>query len=1030
MASQIFPTSDKRKNILDAARRAVAKDRPDVVPGFEAHHVGEKFATIWDEFAAKNPQLVKPSMVRVNAKGKYPKFIDPTVSKEFRKYHASKVEWKVLSHEEHLAIHQAEDAARNAANSARISKEYQTWAKSQNPKNIVPFDPTPGIARSVDSSIMDYADYMSESLDKFIRYDLVSSEAVAWTTKYAASEIKAINSTTKDTIRNITRMGLQEGLSPAEQSKLIKQQIGLLPNHVIAVNNYKKQLESTGMNATAVDKSVQKYTDKLLKYRADTIGLTESHTAANNGQRLVNEGLVKEGIIQKGEYNNLWITSADERRCPICGGLSGQIAEIGSAFPGGVECPPAHIRCRCTMALTKAKGAAKYSIPSAADSEDYIGMPIGNAVTAEQKAAANVDLAEVIRKEESKMAELSKKERETLFNYTAGTNRDINSYLNGHVSLEDVQQHVLQSIQKDVDNMDKIFKKTKISSDMKVYRGINPNLHTATADLTKALKTEGSVLQMDGFISTSVNPDIATRYAKEGARILEIQLPKNTPAAYLEGISKFKDEEEMLLNRGMTFIVGPTRVETVLAEGGIAREAEITTLRAVLPQYTVAGPMSTFAENQNFVSALKEAGAVEWRKIFTEKYPDIFIDLNEMDPDLQLQSYLSLNNVLKGIKNPKDILEKVTTATSDDGFFVYTPKAYAAAFKKEIQLNLDYYGNKELILKSIAKDIEVGFHPVGFSPEWVVTHEVGHTVMANLQKVNAALADSIEGIINKAKESGDLDKWGQYAGSDGDEAFAEIYAAIHHTTTGQQPWFVKAIKDALIKATIPGTPASTVKKGLIQPLVDTSSYTGSITVQQMEQMSASIYPNMYFDINGMDPALAKELINTADAMMDRSKFVKAGDNLINTFYMPTPENYKKMLPNNPTAYAVSTTIDGKNVIIFNPSYFTSKTYLDERIAEDAAAGYHPKGSTSMQIPVHEIGHAVNSYLKKNYPEDSLRILEIMKKAMADGSLAKFSAYAASDPEEAFAEIYSAIYTKQNAALPNFVNDINKILAGG
>jgi len=73
--------------------------------------------------------------------------------------------------------------------------------------------------------------------------------------------------------------------------------------------------------------------------RADMIGITETARVFVEAQRLA-------------EANNpytvafRWLTSADERVCPICGPMHGQVRRKADGYAGGVDIP-AHTRCRC-----------------------------------------------------------------------------------------------------------------------------------------------------------------------------------------------------------------------------------------------------------------------------------------------------------------------------------------------------------------------------------------------------------------------------------------------------------------------------------------------------------------------------------------------------------------------------------------------------------------------------------------------------------------------------------------------------------
>lgn len=49
----------------------------------------------------------------------------------------------------------------------------------------------------------------------------------------------------------------------------------------------------------------------------------------------------------------IWMTSQDDRVCPICKPMAGKVVSLGNAFSnaqgGGYSNPPAHVRCRCWL---------------------------------------------------------------------------------------------------------------------------------------------------------------------------------------------------------------------------------------------------------------------------------------------------------------------------------------------------------------------------------------------------------------------------------------------------------------------------------------------------------------------------------------------------------------------------------------------------------------------------------------------------------------------------------------------------------
>lgn len=76
--------------------------------------------------------------------------------------------------------------------------------------------------------------------------------------------------------------------------------------------------------------------------RARTIAVTETTRAFAQGNI---EAWQASGVVKKHE----WVTSNDERVCPICGPLHGRIVAIGEEFAPGITAPPAHPRCRCGL---------------------------------------------------------------------------------------------------------------------------------------------------------------------------------------------------------------------------------------------------------------------------------------------------------------------------------------------------------------------------------------------------------------------------------------------------------------------------------------------------------------------------------------------------------------------------------------------------------------------------------------------------------------------------------------------------------
>jgi hypothetical protein len=138
-----------------------------------------------------------------------------------------------------------------------------------------------------------------------------------------------------------------------EQRKLIKQYIGLLPQHVVAINRYEEGLRKSGMDSNAVDKLTEKYRKKLLNYRANMIGVTEGMAASNEGIRSANEDAMRRGILPADKYEQVWLASGLKNTCDQCMAANGTTAPIGGTFPNGSRGPPIHPHDHCTVVIRR-----------------------------------------------------------------------------------------------------------------------------------------------------------------------------------------------------------------------------------------------------------------------------------------------------------------------------------------------------------------------------------------------------------------------------------------------------------------------------------------------------------------------------------------------------------------------------------------------------------------------------------------------------------------------------------------------------
>ena len=140
---------------------------------------------------------------------------------------------------------------------------------------------------------------------------------------------------------------------------------------------------------------------------------------------------------------------------------------------------------------------------------------------------------------------------------------DVNDALHKHYRGEKEINRNKGYVGGHIEKLDTILAKFKLSKPGTVYSGIPESIEQAykkyKADRSKPIR-----LHLPAYTSTSTSLSVATRFAKvsgttySGEHILMIELPIGTPAVSVKSVSNYKEENEVLLPRGMNIEVHPT----------------------------------------------------------------------------------------------------------------------------------------------------------------------------------------------------------------------------------------------------------------------------------------------------------------------------------------------------------------------------------------------------------------------------------------------------------------------------------------
>lgn len=187
--------------------------------------------------------------------------------------------------------------------------------------------------------------------------DLTRASVTKWKEKYLNGLVSDIGNNSKAAVKYIIEEGIDKNRHPLKIARDVKNGIGLNDRLSIAVARKRSALEAAGVPEARIEKTIARYHEKLLKYRAEMIARTESVRAINHGKLEMWKQLKDGGSLPPSAVK-IWLTSIDEKVCPICRPLHYTQKKLGEEFESNgfsSEAPPIHTTCRCTLIVSREK---------------------------------------------------------------------------------------------------------------------------------------------------------------------------------------------------------------------------------------------------------------------------------------------------------------------------------------------------------------------------------------------------------------------------------------------------------------------------------------------------------------------------------------------------------------------------------------------------------------------------------------------------------------------------------------------------
>lgn len=256
--------------------------------------------------------------------------------------------------------------------SAWISKDWNRLFKAV-PFQDLPHDLAPfaghlekSLKRSSDMSI----NALPAPVQDNLRFDLRNPQIRDYVNNRTGTLITNIESDTRSLIQNAVARHFDDAMTPRRVADMIKPSIGLYPQQVTALENYKSFLLQQGEKPGRINELAEKYEDRLLDYRSMMIARTETKMALNEGQMTVWNQAADQGLIDRQTVKKQWVL--DGNPCEVCQAVLDE--DDGGAIPlndmfsldfGGktgevqVLGPPSHPNCMCSLELIYPETASR-----------------------------------------------------------------------------------------------------------------------------------------------------------------------------------------------------------------------------------------------------------------------------------------------------------------------------------------------------------------------------------------------------------------------------------------------------------------------------------------------------------------------------------------------------------------------------------------------------------------------------------------------------------------------------------------------
>jgi len=242
------------------------------------------------------------------------------------------------------------------------------------------------IADSFIDAGSDTAKHIAAQTGAILSFDQTNDRAVNFLRSERLRFVTQFSQQQRETTIAAIAEGIANGNNPRQQARVFRDSIGLTQNQNTMVNNYRNALETRSARALnrklrdrrfdrtvarairedkpisqeKIDTMVERYRERMLIFRSETIARTEALRSVNQATHEMYRQAIDRGSLDEDSIKRKWVTARDSRVRDPHSTMNGQIRGFGEPFvsgngnllmhPGDTSAPASEtINCRCIV---------------------------------------------------------------------------------------------------------------------------------------------------------------------------------------------------------------------------------------------------------------------------------------------------------------------------------------------------------------------------------------------------------------------------------------------------------------------------------------------------------------------------------------------------------------------------------------------------------------------------------------------------------------------------------------------------------